>query len=362
MGTTTFAVAYVCPPAPASSATSIPLTEEHVFYASTLDGTSFPEACPDVQPPSGAMGTLTGSVDASRISTAGVVEISAQNPQNLSTNLPQPVPSLNGDFSLSAPAGTDRVMVLAYAVALNGLGETTLVAASDFSNQAVPGALNGGATVVLGAADQTTTEPLTYQDVPPGYSAPTTLVGYQMGTAGVLSIAGAATSGYPVLPAGAVESGDSYFFWASASSSSNFTQRTLVRTTLGSDGPESIPFPSPWVYAGPTAAALPSFDISYGGFSGSTGVYDEVNVIWPANSSTAENIIAITATGSYLNGSTTMVVPDLSGLTGFLAPASSGTHIAWTAAIYRDSSSSPQSPSSSGTFTTVSNSGTYNVP
>lgn len=367
-GTTSFAVAFACPPVtgasgtPGSPVSPISLAEERVFEASTLDGTSFAEACPGIAPASGATGTLTGSVDASAISGVGELFIYAQSAQQ-GTGFPPffPVHDSTGNFSFAAPAGTDRVMVAAYSLVASGNLETTsLIAAKNFSSQAVPGALNGGNTVVLSAADQTTTEQLTYQSVPSGYTAPTTLVGYRMGNVGI-AIAGAATSEYPAFPAGAVESGDFYTFSAVTSSTSNSTQATHVATSLASAGPESITFPLAWPYAGPTPAAQPSFDFSYTGFSGTTGVSDGVEMIW-APTSNAENVVLVTATRNYLNGSTTVAIPDFSGLTGFLAPPASGIKVTWSAQIFQGSSPALQPSASDEVITTMSNSGVYAVP
>lgn len=361
--TTPFAVAYACPPEslPPSTTTPISLTEEHVFEATALDGTSFDGSCPGIALPSaGPTGILTGSVDASAIPEAGVVEIYAQGPANPTPVFPHVLPNLTDSFSLSAPAGNDRVMVLVYAPAGPGGNQaaTSLVATKNFNSQAVPGSLNGGATIVLGAADQTTTAPLTYQNVPPGYTAPTTLVGYQIAGNGSISIAGLATSTYPVVPAGAAEMGDSYSFLAHASSTSQPSQAIAVRTTLPTAGPASIAFPPAWPYAGPTPAPLPSFDLSYTGFP-ATSVYREVGLIWLVDD-TAENLVSVTATQNYLNGSTTVVIPDLTGLAGFLASPASGANVTWNAAILQRGVSSVSS--SSGTIATVSNSGTYSVP
>jgi len=361
-GTANFAVAYVCPPISGAipPSTIVPVTEERVFEASTLDGTSFSEPCPSSISVTGANGTLTGSVDASAIPGIDILEIYAQNAQNSPTGFPTLVPVSGGSFSAIAPAGTDRVMVAAFSTAASGnLEALNLVAAKNFSSQTVPGALNGGNTVVLSAADQTTTEPLTYQNVPSGYNAPTTIVGHQLGNAGGIVVADSATSGYPALPAAAVESGDSYTFRAITSSSSNPSQSTLVTTTLAGAGPESVSFPPAWSYAGPTPAAWPSFNLAYAGFQGKTGVVDEVEMEW-SPSSTAGNIVMVTATANYLNGSMTVSVPNLSVLTGFIAPAASGTTIIWSAHINQEISlaGSPSSIAQS----IVQNNGTYIVP
>jgi hypothetical protein len=361
-GTTNFAVAFACPAVSLRPTSQAQEAIENVFQASTLDGTSFSQSCPTA-PGTGTTGTLTGSVDASAIPVASFLDINAGNGTGQSSTT---LGSSSGSFSLAAPAGTDRVEVAAYSSVQvsvsNGFFETiSLVAAKSFSSQTVPGALNGGNTVVFSAADETTLEPLTYSSVPSGYGAPSTLVGYEMGGQGAFLIASFATSGYPVLPAGATQSGDSYVFTASAQNTSNAIERVVVTTTSASAVPESFAFPTAWSYAGPTPAALPSFDLSYTGFSGKTDVHNGVGMTW-VTGSTTENLVAVTATENYLNGSTTLAVPDLSNLTGFIAPPASGTDVVWTAEISQGSSSSGQSSGSNGTVTTVLNTGHYKVP
>jgi len=362
-GTTNFAVAFACP---AVSMTT-PISQyqeaiEDVFQASTLDGTSFTETCP-LAPSSGTTGTLTGSVDASAIPGASYLDINAGNStgQSSVTQL-----GSSASFSFAAPAGTDWVEVAAYnfvpVSASNGSFEAlSLVAAKNFSSQTVPGALNGGNTVVLSAADETTLEALTYSGVPSGYGAPSTLVEYDMGGDGAFLVAATATSTYPALPAGAMQSGDSYSFIASAHSTLNALEWASVMTTSDSAVPESFAFPAAWSYAGPAPAVLPSFNLSYAGFSGKTGVRDGLGVTWTTGSTT-EDLVAVTATQNYLNRSTALAIPDLSGLTGFIAPPASGTEVTWTAEISQGSSSSGQSSGSNGSVTTVVNSGHYAAP
>jgi hypothetical protein len=334
-------------------------TTENVYEASTLDGTSFSESCP-VTSTTGATGTLTGTVDASAISGASFLNIDALSGTAQSSDY---LSSPGGNFSFAAPVGTDRVAVVAFNSVLTNSGETfSVLAAKNFSSQTVPGALNGGNTVVLGAADETTLEPLTYNNVPSGYGAPSTAAAYNMGGDGGFILTNAATSEYPALPAGAVQSGDYYYFSAVAyGGTSNLLGEVIVTMTSASAGPVSLTFPPAWSYAGPTAATWPSFDLSYAGFSGQTGVYDGVSMNW-SSSSTAENYILVTATGNYLDGSTTVAVPDLSGGTGFLSAPASGTDVIWEADISQGNFPSLQPLPLNGTVKAVSTLGTYVVP
>jgi hypothetical protein len=156
-----------------------------------------------------------------------------------------------------------------------------------------------------------------------------------------------------------MESGDYYYFTAYAYSGS---EEVLVDTRSTSGGPISFTFPPAWTYAGPAAAKWLSFDIAYTGFSGTTGVCDDVSMNWKT-SSTAYNVVSLIATGNYLNGSTTMAIPDLSGLPGFVAAPASGTGAGWEALLLQGASSPCLLPIPiNSTTKTVYTSGTYTVP
>jgi len=52
-------------------------------------------------------------------------------------------------------------------------------------------------------------------------------------------------------------------------------------------------------------------------------VVDVASIVWSSDSQT-ENFFEVFASASYQNGSTRVVLPDLSSLTGFLTPPASG--------------------------------------
>jgi hypothetical protein len=347
-GTSTFAVAYAC------TNGSLPTFQE-VFEASVADGSSFTLPC--LAPLStGPTGTLTGNVDASAFPKANLLHLAVDNGSTgfLGTIM------ADSNFSLAPPAGNDRVEVLAYDNAAQGLIPTpTLVAAKNFTGQTVPGALNGARQVVLAAADATTTQTLAYSNVPSGYAAPSTEVGFLMGGLNRISIADASTQ-YPVLPAGAVASGDFYEFVSTAMNSARPSEIMIVSRSLASPGAVSLTFPSPWSYAGPSPAALPSFDFSYTGFSGKNGVFDSALLLW-SNSPVIGQYL-VTASANYLQGKTTVAFPDLSGIAGFMAPPPSGAEVVWASLITQDSLGVSQPLASNATITTVGNSGQYTVP
>jgi hypothetical protein len=349
-GTSNFAVAYVCTAATASFPTF-----QEVFEASVADGSSFTLAC--LSPlSSGTNGTLTGSVDASAIPNANLLNIAVDDG---STEFKGGIIA-DPNFSLNAPAGNDRVEVLAYNNVAQGATSTaTLVAAKNFANQTVPGALNGGTQVVLGAGDATTNQMIAYSNVPSGYSAPSTQIRFDMGGHGDFSIATAATQ-YPVLPAGAVASGDFYEFSSAAANSAKPSEITVVTKFLANPGAVSLAFPSPWSYAGPSPAVLPSFNFSYSGFSGDDGVFDSVLLGWAAP--TNFNQYRVIASSNYLAGSTIVAFPNLSNIEGFIAQPPSGTEVTWVGQITQSSLGVSQPISSNATIKTVGNDGSYTVP
>jgi hypothetical protein len=86
------------------------------------------------------------------------------------------------------------------------------------------------------------------------------------------------------------------------------------------------------VYAGPTAAAWPSFALNYTGFSGMTDVNYYGQISWPTGATT-QNEIGVYASPAYLGSTTTVVIPDLSGSSGFFAHSASGTTVTWFTSV-----------------------------
>jgi hypothetical protein len=249
--------------------------------------------------------------------------------------------------------------VLAFQSSLPGGTESTsLVAARNLPGQAVPGAFNGGSPVVLGAADETTSAAISYNNAPSGFGAPSTLCLYELGEGGAFLIADAAMTQYPVLPAGAVQTGDSYVFAATAR---NNLQAVSSFIYTSASGPISFTFPVPWSYAGPTPAALPTIDFNYTGFAGKSGVTMAASIGWSVGTY-SENTISTIAAPNYQNAATTLAIPDLSGIAGFLPKPPSGTLLLWSAEISQNSWGVFQTAPSTATANIVQNAGTYTVP
>jgi hypothetical protein len=253
-------------------------------------------------------------------------------------------------------------------VVVDGEG-ISLAAARNFSSQTVPGVLNGGNTVVLGTADETTPEAITYRNVPSsGFLTPYTTADLELRGNGSFAVDTAATTQYPALPASAMESGDYYVFASFAAdpaaafnAAGPIVAGLVVTQTSAAAAPLDVAFPAPWFYAGPTPAALPTFDLVYSGFSGTTGVYDSAFLIWVLNSSDEQQLVA-TATANFLNGSTSLALPDLSAMPGFIASPASETKVLWAAEISQSSSPLLQPMPANGTVMNVTNAGYVVVP
>ena len=366
-GTTTFAVAYVCnPPAVTFGGQQMTLPYESVVEASTADGTSFQLPCPlgipAVSP--GQTGTLAVNVNASGIAGASNLFFVAENGGNASE---WGASTANASGSFAAPMGSDRVEVFASASSSNFIGN--VLAARAFAGQAVPGSLNGGVAVTLGAADETTPQTITYQNIPAGFQAGSAAVTLNMGP--VSYPLEDATTQYGALPATALESGDYYTLNGNAlrtlpsSGSPAIPQLAEVVVTVNSTGGGPITFnlPAPWIYAGPTPATWPTFDFSgYTGFAGQMGVYDTGALDWTAGGGLNNFSVNISASANYLHGATSLTVPDLSGLQGFLSPPASGTQVTWTAQIFQNSGGFMQPAQPNSTVPSVLNYGGYNEP
>lgn len=363
-GTSNFAVAAACPLQTVGlNGTQYTLIEENVLEASIADGTSLSLPCATAE--TITKGSLTGNVDASAIAGVNYVGVSAGNS---TAGTDQMISGASSTFSAQMPAGTDRVALEGYVHATSSqLGVNsifTLAAVRNFDGVAVPGSVNGGSTVALGAADAVTMEPITYSNVPNGYSAPITVANYfWANSVGGILLSNMATSQYPMVPAAAAESGDSYLFLSRADSATGFPpQSVLVDTWTTSGGPLTVTFPAAWTYAGPTPAALPVFTLAYSGFNGSSNVHYGVGVGWQPDKTTSVDRV-VTATANYMGGSTSLAVPDLTAVTGFAAPPASGTLVEWSAEIGQSNFPVLRvGSSSSGTTSAVSSAGTYSTP
>jgi len=360
-GTDKFAVAYVCQTVNGAGSAQTTSTFQNAIEASTLDGTSFSQGCGSS--PLSNTATLTGDVDGSAISGVNYVGVTAGNGNSSQGYF---LSGSSSNFSLSMPEGTDRLALGGYVyTSTNQLGANsvwTLGAIRNFEGVAVPGAVNGGSTVVLGASDAVSQQPITYKNVPSGYSSPNTVGFYIWANSQGIMLSNGLTTEYPAVPASASESGDSYSFQSTTTMSlpSGLFRELWVGTATASGGPLTVSFPAPWDYAGPSPAAQPVFDLSTLGMNGKTGVAVTGELVWNDGTTEIEN--SVTATGNYLSNSSTLKMPSLSGLTGFAAPPPSGTEVVWFAGATQSSAGSLQPIGQNGTTFGVTSSGVYTVP
>jgi len=353
-GTTNYSIAYACPSVVIEGFTS---NEEFIVQRSTLDGTAFTEGC--FSPTPSQVGLATVQVDPSAIPGAAFVGIT----QDGSTS---PLLWSGGALSLSAPmaTGTTDMFVVAY----DSTGQYPL-AVRILRSQTVPGPLNGGNTVVFTTADETTKQPITYNNLPAGSPGAIPQVTYYTSSGDYLQLltdlSAVPATQYPALPAAALQNGDYYTFLFTALSGP-VGGAVGVESAASSGSPQALTFPSTWTYAGPAAAVLPTFNFNYTGFSASQPLVQTASIDGTLGVSqvnpfgTSYDFIQVSATANYQNGATTLAIPDLTALAGFVPSPAAGASVDWSAGITQGSGFESTPPT--GTVQTVENSGTYTAP
>jgi hypothetical protein len=337
-GTTNYSVAFLCPTF--SDENDLSSNTEQVIQAGTLDGTSFSEGCTATP----TYGNATVQVDASAIPGAYFLQIGE-------VDLPWSTSVI--DFSVGLPAGTPDVPVL-----VNN-DDLLPVAAKILRSQPVPGALNGGNTIVFAASDELVPESVSYGTFPSGFTAVSLVASYETANGAEITLSYDNPVGYPAMPASAYQAGDYYILDIAAFGPANTGEFIQVKEFTSSAGPQSFTFPAAWSYAGPTAAALPTFNYDYTGFSGKADVLLNANLEW-GRGTAVDNFLGVATSQNYLGGSTSIETPDLSGVPGFLAPPASGTTVNWAAFITQGNPFRTATPS--GTEVFVQNNGSYTEP
>ena len=352
-GTTEFAVAYLCPAYPYFvNGIQYSYNDQYVIEASTEDQISFTESCPSPN-----LSSLTFDVDASAIPGAQNVLVEIGN--NTRTFYCYFGELQTGPQSCITPTGGNTAFVDAYAGSISA-NDYQALAVRRYDGQTAPGAVNGGATVTLGAADETTSAPLTYQNLPAGF-APYVYVYFDTAAEGNLMLAASSQTymaNYPQLPTAAAESGDHYSVEAQA-----WNGNSACGEAVGTNGSAAtIQYPFPWSYAGPSSAALPVFDFSsYSGFNNASGLDRHADLAW-SPSNLVVNHYRVSATANAANGSASVAYPDLSGVGGFLANPGSGTTVDWLVEV-ENYSAGAMAPESAGTTRSwVENEGSFVVP
>ena len=317
-GNTKYAIAYVCRPVSASG-----ITSETVIQATTQDTSAFTASC--LGPPS--TGTATGSVTSAIFGTATIKIIGNQG-------IGGSVTGGSGSFSVSMPTGTNDVAAVAFDSSNNVQGVKLV------RSQTVPGAILPGSSIIISSpADATTTADLTVNNVPPGFvNPPEASVEFitANGTSLLLtnnSVAGTNPQPYHALPTTAIVSSDFYLYESNTSNTVTNQSVGITATTTSGGGAFSLTLPTPWTFAGPAPAKFPTFTFIYPGFVGLTAVAEQGSIHW-ATSATTSNQITVLATANFQGIATTITIPDLTSLAGFLAPAATGTTINWVADIF----------------------------
>jgi hypothetical protein len=273
-------------------------------------------------------------------------------------------------FSAGLPAGNDRVILVVSGAGSNG---GTFYAVKSLNDQAVPGALNNGKPIVFDTSDIVTYQPITYKNLPAGCTTAATQAYFvPSGTQAQIAIGGI-NGQYPVAPASALENGDHYFV---QSDTGPCNTAAFVDMTTSSGGPITINFPASWSYAGPNAAALPTFpNLNYSGFAGTGTQAVELDWFWssPSGNISGYNFIA---TRNSMGGASSLTFPDLSSVPGFLALPPSGQEVGWGAALVQSTYGIQPVPAdiaisaagaiwpvtANGTVSSVGSAGSYIVP
>ncbi|MGC2473558.1 MAG: hypothetical protein WA485_04435 [Candidatus Sulfotelmatobacter sp.] len=310
--TSNYAVAVLCP------ASTISATQtETIFEANAGDTTAPSVFCP---PSSGI--NMTVSFD---LTAVGGTQAYLSVGDDLSGYWPGPASGANVQ---NVVPGTQDVGVAAY-----GPNQTTTppVGVQIQRNVNVTGAPL--TLPAMTAADQAGNAPITLSGVPSGFTTQITAYYNTPGGATIL-INGTNVPSYGIVAAADTASGDYYSVQGSASNGSTSLVETIQSFTSAQN--VALTLPGTLSYAGPTPAANPTFSATYSGFTGSGKTAWVADLLWPSSGSNS-NVILVYATSTFL-GSNPIAVPDLSSVTGFLAPASSGTTVDWSLIAVQQSS------------------------
>lgn len=313
-GTNAYAFAVACPAVNVSGT----LIAEYVFEANLSDGATY-----SVSPcfaPAAATGAATGAFDVSAI--PGAVKARIAGAQGYSGD----VNGTTGTFSVSMPVGTNDIAVLA----LDGGGN--VLAVRMLRSQIVPGSVNAGATIVVNAADEVSTEAVTVMGVPPGFPTPPALnAGYLTANGTFLSLNNGSAFAYPALSPADLSALDQYQI---NSNSSNTSINEAIGTTLFAvvGNPVTLTYPPAWTYTPPAAAVFPTFSFVYSGFRGLATQTYRGQIAWPAGVNTTDQL-TVFASAAYLGTQTSVAIPNLTALPGFFGSAATAVTVNWLAEI-----------------------------
>jgi len=343
-GTTNYAIAYVCPPFNVVATTIEDF--EFVIEATTQDATAYTVSC-SATPPTGS---ATGSVDASAIPGATNVVVGGKGGGF-------GFASTQTSFNVNLPTGTNEDVTVSALDASNNL-----LAIKILRSQTVPGAINGGNTIVLGPADETTMQSVTVNNTPAGFIPAVQLVDYLTANGTQIGLGIFSGSQYRAMPAASTQPGDKYFIDSSTDDTATKDLVVGEDLTMSTAGPVTIDLPPVWSFSGPAPAAFPTFTFNYSGFPAAPNLSYSGLISWQTAPTTLTEI-TVTATASFQQNATTLSIPNLTSLPGFFAPPPSGTSVFWDASIFNGDTSLAfvtETPSGSGPY--VQTRGTYDEP
>ncbi len=340
-GTNAYAFAVSCPLVKA-------LVAEYVFEANLSEGTSYTVA--PCSATAAATGSAIGAFDISAIS--GAVKARIVGAQGYSGD----VNGITSAFNVSMPAGTNDVAVLA----LDGGGN--VLAVKILRSQAVPGAVNGGATVIVSTGDEVADQAVTVTGVPPGFLTPSTLnVRYVTANGTFVPLSDGSPSRYPAISPADLGSLDQYQINTNATNAS--IPESIGTTLYAINGTGvTLTYPQVWTYTAPAAAQFPTFSFNYSGFSGLATQTYRGQIAWQRSGNTT-NQITVFATGGYLGTQMSFAIPNLTTLPGFFGSAASGMPVNWLSEIdggtFQSYIAPPPAP---GSLSYVQARGTYTEP
>ena len=316
-----YAIAYVCP-LPFINGNPLQMTLEYVIEATPKDGTSYTAPC--AAPPF-SLGSATGSVNAAAI--PGTTDVWILGPVGGLTL--GKVGGTNGTFNVNLTTGTEDIAALAVDGSQNLLGVKIL------RSQTIPGAVNGGNSIVFSANDATHTQPVTLLNAPAGFNSPTFVASYFTAANTIFGLNNLSNSQYAAVSASETQSGDYYeFIGRAATINGSHSQSVEALQTTDTAGPVTLSFPAPLSVAAPVPATFPTFSINYTGFANQTAVSYGAQLDWTITSGPSNTNVydmSVIATAAYQGNSSNITIPNLTSLAGFLPMAPSGSSIRWTA-------------------------------
>lgn len=324
---------------------------EVVYEMTVQDSTALSAACPEVGQ-LGAQGTLTGSVDASAIAGTQSIAIIGKDFGGVGLT------GTSGNFSATLPTGSNDIAAVAYNSSSSVLGIKIL------RSQTVPGVANGGNPITLATTDAVTTQSVTTANTPTGFTQLDSLdAQYNTGNlTGVMLNNLAAPTQYAVVPTTEAASGDWYSFSTSVQNTTTHQQLGASENTT-TPGAVTLTYPAPMTYTAPTAAAFPTMTIDDSQFSASPYVTAFAQIQWAVSGSPVEQYsVSVTATSAYLNGATTLTIPNLTSLAGFFPTAASNSSIVWTAQVSGSTAPGYEATSLNSSTQFAAITGTYAEP